>query len=513
MSTGSGSAGDVGNGAATPPNIAPDTYAYIKHQDISNQNIDKFKTQLINSIRSECELWHGIDYGSEVGYISLKTADHFENIEINSHKARRWLVQYARTHFDRIISSTEIDTVLLALEGISIYECNRFPLYYRLADTGSRIYVDLCNDAWEVICITAKGWDVIPGNAAPVKFKRVAGALALPRPASGGSLSDLGKLLHIDYKGLALCAAWLVNVIISRGVTSILLFSGSHGSSKSVTSRTIKRIIDPKIDELIKVSRSDEELAIKLQTTLIVAFDNMSKIPPSFSDTLCRITTGTSFSARKHHTNTEEIIFTAKRPILLNSIVDVVQRPDLLNRTITVVLDNIDEIHRVTEDEYWEKFSTIHPMILGGLFDAVSLAIKNWGKPFPDKLPRLADFYKVAYCCGDLLPGGWDTFKEAWSSVISTAERTAIEHSGFGETLLYLLRDRRGWGSSANDLLKELKKSMNNAHGTPSSPQALVAALRRLSPVLESYGWRVEFGLRDSSSSKRSRIVLIQPKP
>ena len=49
----------------------------------------------------------------------------------------------------------------------------------------------------------------------------------------------------------------------------------------------------------------------------LLAFDNVSGLPPWLSDALCRLASGGSFAVRQLFTDDEEMLFRAARPILL----------------------------------------------------------------------------------------------------------------------------------------------------------------------------------------------------
>jgi len=70
----------------------------------------------------------------------------------------------------------------------------------------------------------------------------------------------------------------------------------------------------------------------------VLAFDNLSGLPPWLSDALCRLATGGSFAVRQLYTNEDEILFQAARPLLVNGIEDVISRPDLADRSIFLTL-------------------------------------------------------------------------------------------------------------------------------------------------------------------------------
>jgi len=78
----------------------------------------------------------------------------------------------------------------------------------------------------------------------------------------------------------------------------------------------------------------------------VLAFDNLSGLPPWLSDALCRLTSGGGFSTRRLFTDQDEILFAAARFIILNGIEEVVTRPDLADRAILLMLVPIAERQR-----------------------------------------------------------------------------------------------------------------------------------------------------------------------
>jgi hypothetical protein len=54
------------------------------------------------------------------------------------------------------------------------------PVFRRVARDADAVYLDLCNEEWEAVEITASGWRVIPSGGVPVKFLRRASIPALP---------------------------------------------------------------------------------------------------------------------------------------------------------------------------------------------------------------------------------------------------------------------------------------------------------------------------------------------
>ena len=103
-----------------------------------------------------------------------------------------------------------MNDALLVLEGFAFSEGTHEKVYVRLAEHEGCIYLDLGDDAWNVVKIGSAGWQVIPAAKSPTKFIRPRGMRPLPRPETGGSLNDLKDFINVHDSDLPLVFAWLV---------------------------------------------------------------------------------------------------------------------------------------------------------------------------------------------------------------------------------------------------------------------------------------------------------------
>src|SRR5262249_44143329 len=131
----------------------------------------------------------------------------------------------------------------------------------------------------------------------------------------------------------------------------------------------------------------------------VLAFDNVSGLPPWISDTLCRLATGGGFAVRQLYTDQDEVLFDATRPVILNGIEDIVTRPDLADRAVFLTLEPIPEDSRLPEQAVCTPSDAERPRILGTLLDAVVECLKRLSKSRLEKLPRMADFALWATAC------------------------------------------------------------------------------------------------------------------
>lgn len=457
------------------------------------------------------QLWHAQENGPPQGFASYQKDGHTEHVELKSNAGRQHLSGLVWKATGEALSRQDLDSTLDSLEAAAIHDGPRFPVHVRVADLGDRIYLDLADDAWQVVEVTAQDWQVIPGEQAPMRFRRPNGTQALPVPEQGGNLADLRRFIHADDVGFVLASAWLLGTLTDRGAQPVLSIGGVHGSAKSSATRVLQRLVDPRGGALRSAPKGDRDLAIAARNSWIASFDNLSRIPPDLADGLCRLSTGSAFSTRQLYTDAEESIFAARRPVILNSIVDVTNRPDLSDRTVTIQLLRIGEAQRIEEGTFWPSFEEARPYILGALLTALSGALTRWDTTRPERMPRMSDFYRLILAAEPDMPWKAGEFETAWKGMEESAVENVLQSTPLTAVLLPLLEARGKWKAPASELLRVLNSARSlgtEPDGWPQTPQGLVGALRRLAPTLEKVGWHVRLGLKDTTDA-HGRLVLI----
>src|SRR5581483_2490077 len=214
----------------------------------------------------------------------------------------------------------------------------------------------------------------------------------------------------------------------------------------------LRRFVDPATPELRSDPREVRDMVIAARSTWLVAFDNVSRVPDWLSDALCRLATGGGWATRELYTDADEVLFEAKRPVLLNGITDFIVRDDLRERTISVVLPAIAEEERREERALWAEFEEASPGIFAALLDYLAGAIRAPPSVNLDRLPRMADFATWAVAAergAGLADGGSSPFLAAYEEGRAAAREAAIEGSAVGPFLVQFLRARGHWTATA----------------------------------------------------------------
>jgi hypothetical protein len=270
-------------------------------------------------------------------------------------------------------------------------------------------------------------------------------------------------------------------------------------------------VIDPSVAPVRALPRDERELFIAASNGHVLAFDNLSGLPPWLSDTLCRLTSGGAFSTRRLFTDQDEILFAAARPIILNGIEEVITRPDLADRAILLMLAPIAERQRRPETALWREFELARPRILGALLDAAAHGLQMLPRMSFRRLPRMADFALWATACeGAFRPAG--TLETAYYN----NRRDAIENIVDADPVVReLMADRAQWTGSASDLLQDGINVGGNAmaawtrSGWPKNSRALAGRLRRAQTFLRALGIEIVFGREGRLGTRTIRITAM----
>jgi hypothetical protein len=377
----------------------------------------------------------------------------------------------------------------------------------RVAEHAGRIYLDLADEHWRAVAIDADGWRVL--GCPPVRFWRSPGMLPLPVPERGGSLEILKPFLNLSNQSdFVLVVAWLLAALRPGGPYPLLALSGEQGSAKTVLSKLLRALIDPNVAPVRALPREERDLMIAANNGHLLAFDNLSGLPPWLSDALCRIASGGSFAVRQLYTDVEEVLFQAARPTVLNGIEDVIGRADLADRAIFLLLAPIGEQQRRSETELWREFERVRPSILGALLDAVAHGLGAVTSVRPDRLPRMADFALWATACEtEVRPAG--TFSRAYAANRNAMIEGIIDTDPIAACVRELMSERSSWTGTAADLLRisvERSLQTDDSAGRIKNPRALAGHLRRAQTFLRARGIEITFTREGRAGTRVIRI-------
>lgn len=395
---------------------------------------------------------------------------------------------YYTTH-DRAPSDTAIKVALATLRGQAQFEGDLCEIHTRIAKTPEGYWLDLCNDAWQCVHITALGWSVVAGDGAPM-FTRTSSMRDLPIPQPGGSLEDLWPLVNIPEQDRPMVLTWMLECLRPDTPHVVLELIGEQGSAKSTTQKFLRRLIDPNQADLRAAPKSVEDVWVGARNSHIVSFENLSHLQPAYQDALCVLATGGGYSTRTLFTNAEETIIDLRKPIVINGISVIVTAQDLLDRCLHIDLPTIQ--HRQLSSEIESRFEAAQPKLLGSLLDLFAKSIAMLPKVTidPQHRPRMADFATFGEAVFRVNGHTEGEFLRRYNDKRRDGVHRTVDSSPVGAALLsYLDQNRTGWNGTLSELLDRLEKYRPQGEAWPRSAKGLADSLRRLAPALRLIGY------------------------
>ena len=471
------------------PGVEGDQSALGRNADDGDR--DSAATKLIR-LAEGMELFHD---AMGDAYATVTVHGHGETMRIDSRTFRRRLSLEFYVAEGKAPSPQAAASALPTIEAKALFDGDQREVHVRVAEHDGEIYIDLCNPKREAVRVTKTHWTIV--HDPPVRFVRREGMLPLPPPEQGGSLDGLRRLVNVEKADWPLVAGYLLGCLREVGPFPVLALIGEQGAGKSTESRLLKTVIDPSEAPVRCAPKDERDLLIAAQGARVLALDNLSHLDERLSDALCRLATGSGLATRTLYTDRDETIFRAARPVIINSISDVITRSDLLDRAIVLSVPPLEPAKRRPETEYWADFRKVHAAILGCLCDAASMALRETKKPDSTPDVRMLDF-TLFVTRGETalgLEGG--SFVKAYESNRKSASESIVELSPVAQAVMRLAETQRDWTGSFAELLALLTPVVSaetaRSREWPKTARGLSGAVRRLVPNLRRLKIEVAF--------------------
>jgi putative DNA primase/helicase len=328
----------------------------------------------------------------------------------------------------------------------------------------------------------------------PVLFRRYPNLKPLPDPQAGGDLKRLWAYLNLKAeRDRRLLLAYIATVPLPQIGRPILSASGPMGSGKTTAGRLVKRQWDPTTPETVRYDPRD--FLQKASHCYIPMLDNLSALPDSASDTLCRLVTGEADSKRKLYTDDEDVIIELRRAVIINAINVPSDRGDVLDRSLVVELERIPDAKRITEEELWERFEAERPELLGALLGVLAKAIALKPSLQLSRRPRLADWGEYAAAVYEVMGWGAEQFLSDWDEIIKVQNRSTLDGSPVAQAIIKFMEERESFEGSSTELHKKLESiaeeigvSIVRDKAWPKSARWLWRRIQEVVPLLVGVG-------------------------
>lgn len=394
------------------------------------------------------------------------------------------------------------------LESISMFEGETIELHNRVAWHNGSICYDLTNSNYEAVEITSQGWGLMaPGH---ILFRRFGHQIPQTHPVSGGDVWRLYEFVNVPESDRLLDMVHLISCMVPGIPHPIPITTGEHGSTKTTACKMKKALIDPSDLDVMALQPNEDRMVQLMYHHWFIIFDNVTYLQQWQSDMLCRACTGEGTVKRTLYTNEDDTIFKYKRCIGLNGINNAATKPDLLDRAFFLNHEPIPKDRRIEEKVLFERFNEVKPEILGGMFDALSAALRIRPNIELKEKPRMADFAVWGCAIAEALGRTKEEFMEAYYANIGRINREALDESMIGNIMLAFMEDKAEWEGTPTQLHNELEM-LASAHGADvkskawvKTPRSLGKRLRLIIPNLREEGIVVD---AKDSGDRKIRIV------
>ncbi len=355
----------------------------------------------------------------------------------------------------------------------------------RVGKSGANLYVDLGNNAGEVIEITSAGWKIL--DKAPIAFLRTVLTVEMPHPKPGGNIHDIFKYINVPLHRQDLFLGCLVASFFEDIPHPVLNFDGEQGSGKSFAAELLTELLDPSLVPRRKPPKDIETWTTVAQGSYIIGIDNVRTLSEFFSDAICRAVTGDGNVSRELYTNGGLFVSKFRRFVVMNGIGITGIQDDLRDRLISFKFPVIPNTQRRTEREIRRAWEEIRPGVYGSLLDLVSRVLTILPSLEMDEMPRMADFSRVLAAMDKAI--GTESLNQYLDDVALSAV-SSVSEDPIIEVIQRTIPD--GFYGSSKVLLEcilENYKVENLPKGFPATAREMTGYLRRIVPTLRKALW------------------------
>jgi hypothetical protein len=459
--------------------------------------------RLVELVNEKAEIFHD---QSDICYATFKNNGHRECWSLDSSGFKEWLS--FNYYMDARIapSDTSQKAALNTLFGQAKFEGPEKSVFRRVARFEDAIWIDMCDEDWRAVKVTAGDWDVLDNPS--VMFVRSPTMRPLPNPSEKGDIAPLWPLLNIPIGDQSLVLCWILECYRVETPYAVLELVGEQGSAKSKTQDVLRDFIDPNQVNLRAKPKNRESLFVSAENSHLISYENLSHLQSELQDAFCTLATGGGFADRTLYTNKEESIINVKRPVVLNGISVLVTAQDLLDRTIHIDMPRI--VNRKTEKQIEKEISENKGLIWAGLLDLLADALKilpsvQIGQ---EALPRMADFALLGEAVYRSLGKGEGNFLADYEANRYQSVHRTIDSSPVASKLIDFIDNalNQEFKGTIGVLFEELNDMSRHEDAWPKSSRGFGSMLRRMAPSLRTLGYKVEIDEKPSNDGYRCLI-------
>ena len=499
-------------------------YIYKIEEGVRNKTQSK---KLIELAESNTEVFFKDQY--DIPYAEVKVGIHHEIFPIKSRKFEHYITKlcFDQSSGQQIPTQEVLNNSIRVLHAKTEFGDQRRTIHLRSAwGPNGEICYDLTDEEWRQIKITKDSWQILKSVDSELLFTRF-NQVAQLDPDRDYPPDIFDKYLNLmnisDPEHRLLLKITTICSFIPNIPHPICIPYGEQGSCKTTFCEFQKRLVDPSKINLLTVPKDKSEFVQQLHHNYLVAYDNVSYLPPWFSNEVCKAVTGIGNSKRKLYSDDEDVIVNYKRCIIINGINNYLTEPDALDRSILIELERIKSKSRKEESIVENQFEELRPKLLGFIFDILVKTLQIKPSLELSHLPRMADFAVWGEAIARAMNYKPIEFLDAYNRNIGKQNIEAIESNQLAQAIVkfvsswYDEEKKTCWISPTSRVLENLNKMAQTYNIDTSNkewPKASNSLTKRLRPLLsnlrEGLGIHVVMGRITTGSSKNKNTSIIR---
>lgn len=409
------------------------------------------------------------------------------------------------------IGNEALNNILSLLCAKAQFEAPKIATAERIGVYKNIFYYDLANTSGECVKVSSKGYEILKKSPIVFLHSKVNLEQMCPEYSNSIDIWSLRKYFNVSCKNdFILLIVHIIACFVPEIPHHILIFLGNQGSAKTTASKIVKSIIDPSIVDIAAIPKSKEDLILQLSSEYLIAYDNIASLKPEYNDIFCQVVTGGNFLKRKLYTDSELVVCSYKRCLILNGISYLTTQSDLLDRSIVINLAKISGTKRKTEKDIFNSFNHELPYILHSIFETLSKAKKIHSTLKVERLPRMADAVLWHCAIAEALDIDHEEYLELYYDNQNAINQEILSAHPLAYSVLEFMQEKRKWKGSITDLwckldaLASLKNINKNDPLWAKSPSSLSRQLNQLKVNLEKVN--IYFDIRNTGKHKEITI-------
>lgn len=475
--------------------------------DVAIKTLVSMQYEALLSTRNEVMLFpkSGPNIAIEQSRIEQTARQIYENWRRNS------AAPYLRKLTPRLAKPDHLKNAAASLIADAHLEDQR-PVFMRSAVAGDTVVYDLGDKSGKAVVVNAEGYRVV--DRSPVPFVRTKNTSPMPAPDDTNT-KDIRDWVK-DFFNMAeqedydLIAATAVSALYQTMDFPVVCFIGPPGSAKSIALTFLRRMVDPARADYIGPPQKEDIWVKILDSSYMVAIDNVTKIQTWLADGICRAATGGADLVKTLYETKDLTLLESHNFVAIAGIAVSPMPGDLGRRAVPFELTRVVNVE--ARDAMKARFTAVQPQVFAALLKALSSTLAKLpdAKSETPKRRHGLEQYRLMLRAFDL-HHETETEKRFFDKV-GVAQDIVLDSDPFAARLQAFMKVRTWWSGEPSQLLKDMFGDEEPPFGCPKVPNSLGQKIDQLTTALASIGINVERS-RGPHKEGRKRIITLSHVP